>query len=229
MASEFPPSREAELVPFSVNFKTKITATPLVFSLTPAQATAYGAVHDDFVAKWNICQDPATKTKEAVEIKDTAKDALVANLRMLVKIIQNAPTTTNAMRIDLAIPERESEPTPVPPPAQAPLLEVASVYGRNIRIKLNDASGEKRGRPEGCKGAQVYSFVGPTAPAGTDGWKMEGLVTRPTALVEMGESVAPGSKVWLTACWYTERGLTGPACTPVATATGYEGAMPLAG
>jgi hypothetical protein len=229
MASEFPPPREAELVPFSENFKAKIAASPGDFSLTSAQASAYGTLHDDFIAKWDVCQDPTTKTKQAVELKDQAKNALLGNLRMLVKIVQNAPTTTNAERIELNIPERDFEPTPVPPPADAPMLTVVSVYGRNIRIKLDDASGAKRGRPISCQGAMVYSFVGANPPAGTDGWKLEGLVTRRSIIVEMAETVPPGSKVFLTACWYTERGLTGPACTPVATATGYEGAMPLAG
>jgi hypothetical protein len=137
MASEFPPSREAELVPFSENFKAKIAASPGDFSLTSAQATAYGTLHDDFIAKWDVCQDPTTKTKQAVELKDQAKNALLGNLRMLVKIVQNAPTTTNAERIELNIPERDFEPTPVPPPADAPMLTVVSVYGRNIRIKLS--------------------------------------------------------------------------------------------
>src|SRR5688500_6125849 len=212
MASEFPPPREAEFVPFSENFKAKITASPVTFSLTAAQASAYGTLHDDFIDKWNVCQDPTTKTKQAVELKDQAKNALIGNLRMLVKVVQNAPTTTNVMRIELNIPERDPEPTPVPPPALPPLLEVVSVFGRDIRIRLKDASGERRGRPIACQGAMVYSFVGANPPAGSDGWKMEGLVTRRTIIVAMSESVAPGSKVWLTASLYTERGLTGPAC-----------------
>src|SRR5439155_27346265 len=68
--SVFPPQREPLLVPFSLNFKTKITASPTTCPLTAGQATAYGTLHEDFVTKWNICQVPSTKTKSAVEAKN---------------------------------------------------------------------------------------------------------------------------------------------------------------
>jgi hypothetical protein len=229
MASVFPPMRESLFVPFSANFKTKITASPTTYSLTAGQATTYGTLHDAFVTKWNICQDPDTKTKAAVELKNVAKRSLLANLRLLAKIVQNAPTTTNAMRIDLGLPQRDFVPTPVPVPSAAPELKVVSVYGHSVRVSLRDASHERRGRPRGVAGAQLYSFVGANPPSATEVWKAEGTVTRSTILVVFADAVPAGSKVWFTACWYNPRGLTGPACTPVVSMVGYEGAMPLAG
>ena len=102
LANDFPPRRESELVPFSQNFKTKIALAPTTYGLTALQATSYGTKHDDFVAKWNVCQDPATKTKMAVEAKNASKSVLLDELRMLARVVQNFPGTTDAMRIDLA-------------------------------------------------------------------------------------------------------------------------------
>ena len=228
MAARFPPGREADLVTFTQQFKAKITATPTAYSLTAAQATAYAAKSDDFIAKWNVVQDPATRTRTNTSLKDVAKAALLAELRMLVKIIQNAPATTNAMRIELGIPQRATEPTPIPPPAAAPLLEVVKVYGRQITVRLKDAVGDRRGKPQGCAGATLFSFVGAEPPASGAGWRAEGNVTRGTIIVEFAATVPAGAKVWFTAIWYSQRGLTGPACTPVQSGIGYEGAMPMA-
>src|SRR5262245_16624673 len=107
----FPPGRENLLLAFSVNFKLKITATPTAFGLSAAQATAYGLLHDAFATKLAIAQDEATRSPMNVELKNAAKTALLANIRLLVGIVQRFPGTTNAIRLDLGIPERDFEPT----------------------------------------------------------------------------------------------------------------------
>jgi hypothetical protein len=229
VSTPFPPRRESLFVPFSTNFKTKITASPTTYSLTAPQATAYGTLHDAFITKWDVCQDPNTKTKTAVEQKEEAKRLLLVNLRMLAKIVQNSPTTTNAMRIDLNLPQRAAEPTPVPIPGQAPELKVVSIYGHTIRVSLRDSTHERRGRPRGVAGAQLYSYVGTNPPNETEGWTPQGTVTRSIFDVVFPVTVPAGAKVFFTACWYNPRGMTGPACTPVVSNIGYEGALPLAG
>ncbi|MGH7179314.1 MAG: hypothetical protein ACREJC_18200 [Tepidisphaeraceae bacterium] len=44
----FFPSRDTELLAWSLNFKTLITATPTAYGLTAGLATAYGVLHDAF-------------------------------------------------------------------------------------------------------------------------------------------------------------------------------------
>jgi hypothetical protein len=192
------------------------------------QAVSYGALSDDFVSKWNIVQVPATRTKAAISIKNAAKFALLDNLRELARIVQNHPGVTNAMRIDLGLPERDFEPTPVPVPALAPNVEVKKVYGRYVTVIVTDPTSERRFKMQGCDGAQLFTFVGENPPAGADGWKSEGVITRSKVIIAFGPSVEPGSKVWITAAYFNPRGLTGPASTPISTGIGYEGALPLA-
>ncbi len=216
MASKYPPAREAQLVTYSANFKTKITATPTVFGLTAAQATSYGTKHDAFVAAYTVAQDPETRSPANIATKDVAKATLIAEFRMLAGIVQRFPGTTNPMRVELGLPERDTEPTPIPAPSAAPMIEVKSVSGRTARIRLMDsASPTRRGRPAGTIGAAVFSHVGPTPPADLAAWKFEGNTGRTTVDVLFPSTVASGATVWLTAFWFNPRKQSGPACDPV--------------
>jgi hypothetical protein len=216
MSTPFPPSREAQLVTWSLNFKTKITATPTAFGLTAAQATAYGAKHDAFVTAYNVAQADATRSPMNVATKNDAKAALVANIRLLGGIVQRFPATTNPVRLDLGLPQRDFEPTPVPAPANAPRVVVKSVSGRTLRLRLIDIENPtKRGKPAGVIGASVFSHVGESAPADLASWKFEGNTGRTTIDVAFPSDVANGATVWITAFWFNPSKASGPACDPV--------------
>src|SRR5262245_6470997 len=91
---EFLPTRETELLAWSLNFSTKITATPTAFGLVAAQATAYATLHSTFSNKLTIASDPGTNSKANVEAKNLAKFALIDSARDLVRQIQGVPTVT---------------------------------------------------------------------------------------------------------------------------------------
>jgi hypothetical protein len=226
--NRYPPGREADLITATQTFHDVANVSPTTYSLTAAQLTTLATKLTDFQTKWDICQVPSTKTKVAVETKNVSKADLVSYLRSLVKVVQNAPTTTNAMRLALSIPERDLEPTPIPVPGSAPILTVKKVYGHQITCKLESAVSEGRALPPGVYGAQIYSFVGDEPASDTQVWFNQGVVTRTTFMVQLPASVPAGAKVWLTAAWINPRGMTGVACSPVLSGIGYEGALPQA-
>jgi hypothetical protein len=225
--SSYFPSKDALLVTWANTFASVLSASPATYNATAPTATAFSALATALSNAYETAMEPATRTRGSISAKNSAKLAMKLEARKIVRAIYANPPSDQAL-IDIGLRPYDVGPTPVPAPAAAPAVSVVSVYGRNVTIRIKDASGERRGKPEGCVGAALYSFVGPTAPLGNDGWKSEGNITRATVIVEFPETVAPGSKVWFTAAWFNPRGLTGPACTPIASATGYEGASPLA-
>lgn len=227
-ANRYPPGREADLITAAQTFIDVATVNPPTYSLTAAQLTTLDGKLTDFKTKWDVCQVPGTKTRVAVQQKDASKADLVFNLRSLVKVVQNAPTTTNALRAALGIPERDFEPTPIPVPGSAPILTVKKVWGRQITCRLESAVSEGRALPPGVYGALIYSYVGEEPATDTQVWSNQGVVTRTTFVVQFPTSVPAGAKVWLTAAWINPRGQTGVACTPVLSGLGYEGAVPQA-
>jgi hypothetical protein len=217
-STDFLPSRESDLVTWSTNFSTLITANPVIYGLDLGQAAAYAALHAAFIAAYQTANDPSTRTPSAIVSKNDAKDALIASARDLAGIAQNFPGITDVLRSDLGITVPDTEPTPILPPSDPPGMDIISAVGRTVRLRLHDFnSPASRGKPDGVAGAAVFSFVGDTAPVELDDWQFEGNTTRTSVDVEFAPEVPNGSTVWLTAFWFNPRAQSGPAAQPLST------------
>jgi hypothetical protein len=210
----FLPTTDRGLLDWAQNFSNRITATPGDFGLTVPQAAAFAALFTTSETAYGVVADPGTKTKGAVAAKNTARTALKVDARNLASIVQGIATVTDQQKIDLGLTVRDREPTPIPPPEVAPDMDIISVLGRTVRIRLHNEKVLKRRKPEGVKGAAVFSFVGPTPPEQLDAWKFEGNTTQTTIDVEFPSEVPAGSLVWLTAFWCNPRLQSGPPCQP---------------
>ena len=215
---DYLPSRDADLVTWSINFKTKITATPTDYGLVAAQATAYGVKHDAFVAAHQTANNPDTRSPTNIVAKDVAKVALEDEARMLARIVQATPAVTAAQKSELGLTVRDVDPSPIPPPAEAPSVVVLSTVGRTVRLRLIDAlNPTRRGKPAGVAGASVFSYVGESAPAEVADWTFEGNTSRTSFDVAFDAAVANGARVWVTAFWFNPKLQAGPSATPVGT------------
>jgi hypothetical protein len=214
----FLPTRESELVTWSLTFKTLITATPTAYALTAGQATTYGGLHDTFVTKYNLCNADATRSPSNIVAKDDAKIALIANARLLARIVQAAPSVTNQQKSDLGLTVRDVGPTPIPPPSDAPDIDIVAVSGNTVRLRLHEAGqSSKRAKPDGVAGATIFSAVGAVAPTTEEAWTFQGNTTKTLFDVTFPPTIEPGAKVWFTAFWRNNRDESGPASTPVTT------------
>jgi hypothetical protein len=224
--TDFLPAREAELVVWIGTFKALITANPTTYGLVAGQATTYGTLATNYVTAYNLANADATRSPSNIIAKDDARRLVVANTRLLAGIIQKFPGTTDQMRSDLGltVPAQRS---PIPVPANPPMLEIKQRVGTTVRLKLHDNVGN-RSKPLGVQGARVYSFVGAQPPVQIEDWVFEGQATRTLVDISFPETTAPGTVVWFTAQWYNPRGQTGPGCAPVSTNIA-GGAMPMAG
>jgi hypothetical protein len=212
----FLPNTDAALLAWSLNFSSKITATPTAFGLTAALATAYQTVHATFATALAAC-DPGERNKQTVVTKNTARSNLKTQARLLANLVEGTASVTPAQKYDLGLNVRVP-PTPIPAPDSSPTLKVMSVNKWTVSIRLSDAvDSARRGRPIGTTGASVFSYVGPTPPSTIGDWKFEGNIGRTKFDVNFDNSLAPGTRVWLTAFWFNGRKQAGPACDPVAT------------
>ena len=211
-----PPTSDGALLPWSLNFSTRITATPTVFDLTAAEATAYAALHADYTARVATAENPGTRTKATIAEKTTSKLALLAKARQFCKIIKANPDLTDAQRALLGLPPRDATPTPVPAPLTRPLLAV-DPFG-NVRI-VDETTPNRRGKPQGVMGAVIITAILPTtAPAPTTPQEghYSGLATRDKFAIPL-PSDSNGKALWAMAQWVNPRGEPGPVSAPVRT------------
>jgi hypothetical protein len=206
---------DAQYRTFVGQYSEKISAAPLPLALTVPQATELASRTATFDAAFLAAADPATRTRAKVELKRSTRKFLSDYGRMLARIIQAAPTVTDAQRIDLGLPVADSLPTPIDAPTAVPAPKVVSMDGWTASLQLRVAGSDRRGLPPQVSGAYIYSFAGPVAPTDPQLWKFEGATTRADCKVAFDNSLEAGSKVFVCACFFNPRQQTGPACGAV--------------
>ena len=218
MPRDYIPSTDAALLAFSAQFSAKVTAGPVPLGVTAAIATQLATYQSAYATALAAATNPATRGQSTVFAKNEARVQLVSYIRHVAGQIQGTMSVTAQQKQDLGLTVRDVEPTPIPPPANAPGIMIKSTFGTTVRIKLIDTTNPtRRGKPPGVDGASVFSYVGDEAPADPSVWKFEGSTTRTTVDIDFPNTIAPGSKVWLTAFWFNPRALSGPGCPPVST------------
>ena len=139
MAQSFLPRTDRALLAWSLNAKTLITATPTAFGLTSAIATQYGTLHDAFATALAAC-DPGVRNKAAVLTKNEARKALIAEARLIAKLVEGTASVSNAQKAELGLNVRAT-PTPIPPPATSPQVDIVSATAsRLFRMPSGKAS-----------------------------------------------------------------------------------------
>jgi hypothetical protein len=214
MAQSFLPVTDAGLLAWAQNFYAVANPIATSLGLTTTQLTAFNTLVTTYSTSLAAC-DPGVRNKAAVFTKNQAKANLAHSCRLLAKIVEGQASVTDAQKTTLGLNVRAT-PTPIPPPAYPPQVDVLSVSGRTVSIRLHNSTvAGTRGKPPYVKGASVFSHVGATAPTDPNAYKFEGNTTRTRVDVTFPDSVAPGATVWITAFWFNERTQSGPAATPV--------------
>lgn len=221
-STNFLPTRQEELAAWTAKYYAAMEANTAACNMTPELLTAYEAAQTAYADALAVATTPATRTPTAIEVKDGLKAELIALTRRYVKICQASPLMTNPIRVDLQIPVRDTEPTPIGPPSEMPKLSIEKIEGWLLSLEVLNQENQKR-KPEGVSAANLFTWVGENPPTQLKEWTYERTTTRSNPQVVFPETVAPGTPVWVTALWLNPTGVPGPACAPLKTHIGYEG------
>ena len=215
----FMPRTDGGLLAFANSFSSQISAAAASFGVPAGTATSLATLTASYSDAYAEATNESTRTKGKVAAKNSAKLALRQAIGDVAKLVYGTSTVSDEQLANLGLTVYDRNPSEIDPPGLAPLMTLVSVTGRSARYKLADASApETRRRPLNAKGATIFSYVGENPPTtGAEGWTYEGQTGRTGFIIQYPAGTAPGAKCWATACWYTARGATSPACQPVLT------------
>jgi hypothetical protein len=214
MPRDFIPSNDDALKTFATTMSTKISASAAAYGLSTTIATTLASKLAAFVTALSAAQDPSTRGKATIYTKSETKVLLVQYLRQVARMVQGCITVTNDQRVELGLPVHKTHGESIPAPTAAINMEITERYGNIVGFRVHDGT-SRRGKPELVAGCQLYTHVGPTPPLTVEEWAYAGQYTRTTGEVAFDADLPVGTKVWLAACWYSAKGLTGVACDPV--------------
>lgn len=215
MAKNFYSGLQAELASGARNLVDIVTPAAATYGLTAAQVTNYTALTTAYENALQLATEPATKTTVTVENKNVALKALKSATVDIARIITATPTVTNGQLLALQLNPRVA-PQPAPVPMDAPAVDVLTVVGRLVKLRVhNNESESKRAKAPGAIGANVYTFVGPVAPTDPAEYFFQGMTTRALTEVQFANTVPSGATVWVSCCWVGSRGQIGNASTPI--------------
>lgn len=215
MATDFIPSSDADLLAWSANFNTKLTAAPTSIGLVAGDATAYATLHTAYASALSAATNPSTRTSSTIATKDTARTSLVNKARDLVAIAQAYPGTTNTLRNDFGMTVRDAVPTPIGAPTSKPVVNVERILNAEHVLRIRDeATPTSNAKPDGAIGAEVWMKVGPGEPASIDECDYVGLATRVPYSVTL-DAADKGKDAFYIVRYINARGEAGPTSDQV--------------
>lgn len=205
----------ADAVAGAANFSGLISASPSTYGLIASQSTSFAALNTALQNAQALAIDPSTRTPVAIDNRNIALKNMRNSAKLLAKIIYATPTVNDAQFTALGLLPRPTY-NPAPPVTGTPTVEIVSVLGRLVKIRLHNQLGETRSSfPNGVKSAQIYTFVGDEAPEDPSLFTLQGTSTRTITELLFPQSIPNGSTVWVSAYWVGTRGQYGIGSQPL--------------
>ena len=210
--ADYIPAPDAEFDSWQVNWVTYAVANAVALGLDvvvdipaiQAAQTAWDTDYDGHVTA-------AAAAQAARAAKDAERDTYVALLRSFSQQIQKRTGTTDAQRGGLGITIPDTEPTPVPAPTTAPVLNIVTSERLQHVVEASKTAleGGGLGKPTGVRGVQLWRKIGDPAPTAESDFEFVSEFTRTRMTLDY-QMVQGGLTVYYQARWVGTRGDTGP-------------------
>ena len=167
MPGDYVPGPDAEFDSWQQTWVTYAVANAAALGLDPivdipaiqAAQTAWDTDYDGHLTA-------AAAAQAATAAKDDERATYMAMLRSFSQQIQKRTGTTDEQRGALGITIPDTEPTPVPPPTTAPVLNIVTSERLRHVVEASKTAleGGGLGKPTGVRGVQLWRKIGDPAP-----------------------------------------------------------------
>jgi len=205
------PQRDADYDAYLNNWRTLMTATPALYGMLAADATAISLAYTNWHPAYVVVTNPATRTHAAVVAKDIQKASSQVLLRDQYNIIKANPAVLDVNKTSIGVRVSDTVPTPIPPPATFPLLNVFNSAAFQQSMEMHDsATPTIRKKPAGVIGALVYRGIGTVPAIDPEQLPLMGFFTRALFDAETFDALDAGKIATYAAKWTNAKGEEGP-------------------
>ena len=223
-SKDYIPGPNPEFLAFVTNYSSIITAGPALVGLTTGNATTLAEYVATFATAQEAASNPATRGSATILARNLARKPLETYVRQTAKQIQGTMFVTDEQRQALGLTIAKPR-TPSHPPVEIPVIDILSMVGSTLTLRLHNGSLTSRARPADARGAAIFTFIGPTPPNQVSEWTFRGNTSKTKVVIDFDPSLAPGTKVWTCAFWFNDISESGMACEPVGAQIQFGGMM----
>jgi hypothetical protein len=162
-----------------------------------------------FSTAFDVTENPATKTKVTVQLKNAAKKAVKDNVRSFLKAyVTYNPLVTDADRDAMALPVHKTTHEPAPVSQNYPWVQVVLYLIRHLRFEFG-ASETSKAKPAGQHGMELAGRVSEEKPTDIQELTLSFFDTHTPLTIAFKEDER-GKTFWYAVRWENTRGEKGP-------------------
>jgi hypothetical protein len=207
---DYVPRSDAEFLKFAANLLKNLFPIIGRVGFPNDEYQKLAALRNTFQEKYNIAEDPATRTKGAIDDKTVARKAFEVELRQSAQqwLIHN-PALTNKDHDDLGLPIHDTKPTNVPDPTTHVVLTVVLPGPGEVEIHFRDETTEKSiAKPFGVHGVEICWVISDTPITHWNQLAHSSFSTHPPLILKFDDE--RGQNLYVAARWENNRGVKGP-------------------
>ena len=209
MANSFIPAGDAPFNEWQKNLVTYLKANAAAWGIPAAQIERIEAEQAEFESRYAVTENPATRTKPAIVMKDGARKIFEGTSRTTLKAyVTYNPAVTDEDRINMGLPIHKTTRTAVSVPNTFPEYTVETSL-RRVTIHFRDAGSGKKAKPAGVNGAVIHWAILNEAPTDVKMLINSALDTASPYTLEFSEAQR-GSRVYFCLVWQNTKGEKGP-------------------
>jgi hypothetical protein len=208
---DYIPRPDKSFLQWILNFLKNLFPWLTRFSIPTDKYQELVELSNDFSEKFELAENPATRTKKAVKDKDDARKPFEKAVRRFIQqYLTHNPAVTNGDREDLGLPIYKEGRTPSQVATTYPDFDIDSGTIRRLIIQFYDQGQKKsKAKPPGQHGVEIRWVISDTPVVDIADLIHSAFDTRSPFTLEF-EGHERGKTVYFCLCWENTRGEKGP-------------------
>ena len=208
--ADYIPSPDNDFNNWQINFLSYLQTNKAELKVNNEDIATLIATQSGWETSYEAHLNAQAAAQSARQQKNEDRQAWENEIRSQVRKLQASDTITNAHRAALGITVPESNRTPISVPTTRPIVIIAESKPLSHTVRFFDeTTPNRRAKPAGVMGAEVWVKIGDAPPTNTDELRFFGLDTR-TPYISKFDSEDAGKIAYYRLRWVNPKGKPGP-------------------